>query len=58
MLCFHDYSAQWDGEKRRRLDQQSQTDKARCPEVLEDGERLHYAASGCLSNEKPSPGSV
>ena len=40
-----DFSEQWDGENRRQLDQQSQTDKAaRFPEMLEGGESLKDAA--------------
>ena len=40
-----DFSAQWNGENRRQLDQLSQTDKAaRFPEMLEDGEPLKDAA--------------
>ena len=56
-----DYSAQWDGETRRQLDQQSQTDKAaRIPEVLEDGEPLNDAARRLMErmNAKPKEKAV
>ena len=52
----HDYSAQWDGETKRQLDQQSQAGKeARFPEVLENGEPLEEATRRLLEriNAKP-----